>query len=128
MQKFLASASKTALVGLLLLSAPLVHAQTGGKMISGKMSSMGKMSKDCCLMKDGKMMMMKGGKTMPMTESMTMADGTVCMADGTCKMKDGKTMAMKDGQCMMMDGKMTTMGGMKKGGKMKSGKMGAMKM
>ena len=133
MQKFLASATHSGLVAILLLSAPLVHAQTGGKMSdgkmkSGKMSSMSKMSKDCCMMKDGKMMMMKGGKMMPMTENMTMADGTVCMTDGTCKMKDGTTMAMKNGQCMMMDGKMTMMGGMKKGSKMKSGKMGAMKM
>ncbi len=78
-------------------------------------------------MKDGKMMM-KGGKMMPMTENMTMADGSMCMTDGTCKMKDGKTMAMKNGQCMMMDGKMTMMGDMKKGSKMKSGKMGNMKM
>ena len=46
------------------------------------MSAMGKMSKDCCMMKDGRMMM-KGGKMMPMTENMT-------MADGTCKMMDGK--------------------------------------
>jgi hypothetical protein len=133
MQKFLTSASQTVLAAVLLLSAPLVHAQTGGKMSddkmkSGKMGSMDKMSQDGCMMKDGKMMMMKDGKMMPMTENMTTADGTVCMPDGTCKMKDGTTMKMKDGQHMMMDGKMTMMGDMKKGGKMKSGKMGNMKM
>jgi hypothetical protein len=88
----------------------------------------GKMSKDCCMMKDGKMMMMKDGKMMPMTADMTMADGTMCMTDGTCKMKDGTTMKMKDGQCMMMDGKMKSMDEMKKSGMMKDGKMGKMKM
>ena len=116
---------------LLLLSGTftLARAQTipAAKPMAAH-TQMGEMSKDCCMMKDGKMMMMKGGKMMPMTENMTMADGTVCMTDGTCKMKDGKTMAMKNGQCMMMDGKMTMMGGMKKGGKMKSGKMEHMKM
>ena len=69
--------------------------------------------KDCCMMKDGMMTMMKGGKMMPMTTDMTMADGTVCMTDGTCKMKDGTTMKMKDGQCMMMNGKMKMPAGSK---------------
>ena len=109
-----------------LLSALLVTglttvatAQTAPKTKTAK--SMGKMSKDYC--------MMKGGKMMPMTENMTMSDGTMCMTDGTCMKKDGTKMTMTNGQCMMMDGKMTTMDAMKKGGKMKhSGKMGAMKM
>ena len=117
-----------------LLSALLVTgltttapAQTAPKAKTGK--SMGKMSKDCCMMNDGKMMVMKGGKMMPMTENMTMRDGTTCMTDGTCTKKDGTTMKMTDGQCMMMDGKMTSMDAMKKGGHMKhSGKMGNMKM
>ena len=117
-----------------LLSALLVTglstvatAQTAPKAKTAK--SMGKMSKDYCMMKDGKMMMMKGGKMMPMTENMTMSDGTMCMTDGTCMKKDGTKMTMTNGQCMMMDGKMTTMDEMKKGGKMKpSGKMGNMKM
>ncbi|MCC3154757.1 hypothetical protein Q3A66_15775 [Hymenobacter sp. BT770] len=78
---------------------------------------------DCCMMKDGKMTMMKGGKMMPMTADMTMADGTVCMTDGTCKMKDGTTMKMKDGQCMMMSGKMKMPAGSKGHHKMDGMKM-----
>jgi len=70
--------------------------------------------KDCVMMKDGKMMVMKNGKTMAMDEDMTMSDGTVCMMDGTCKMKNGKTMMMKDGDKCYMNGKM---------GKMKMDKM-----
>ena len=138
MRKLLVSTAQIAVAAVLLLTAPLAYAQDGGKMAPGKMHSGkmagkmhhgGAMAMNGCTMKDGKMMMMQGGKMMPMTKDMTMSDGSMCMTDGTCKMKDGTTMKMKDGQCMMMDGKMTTMDAMKKGGKMKhSGKMGAMKM
>ena len=99
----------------------LATAQTAPKAHAAK--SMGKMSHDHCMMKDGKMTMMKGGKMMPMTADMTMADGTVCMTDGTCKMKDGTTMKMKDGQCMMMSGKMKMPAGSKGHHKMDGMKM-----
>lgn len=62
--------------------------------------------KDCCLMKDGKMMCMKEGKTMPMDKDMTMKNGTKCMTNGDYVMKNGKTMKMKEGECMDMNGKM----------------------
>jgi hypothetical protein len=62
--------------------------------------------KDCCMMKGGKMMCMKDGKTMPMNKDMTMKNGTKCMTNGDCLMKDGKTMKMKEGECMDMSGKM----------------------
>ena len=62
--------------------------------------------KDCCMMKDGKMMCMKDGKTMLMDKDMTMKNGTKCMTNGECIMKDGKKMQMKEGDCMDMSGKM----------------------
>ncbi len=62
--------------------------------------------KDCCMMKDGKMMCMKDGKSMPMDKDMTMKNGTKCMTNGECVMKNGKTMKMKEGECMDMDGNM----------------------
>jgi len=121
-------------LSLLLLSGTFTVAQAQGqttpqhKPMAGTIKK-GQMAMDGCTMKDGKMMMMHGGKMMPMTSDMTMSDGSICMTDGTCKMKDGTTMMMKDGQCMMMNGKMTTMDDMKKGGKMMKGsKMGNMKM
>jgi len=61
--------------------------------------------KDCCMMKDGKMMSVKNGKKMPMDKDMTMKNGTKCMTNGDCVMKDGKTMKMKEGECMDMSGK-----------------------
>lgn len=64
------------------------------------------MMKDCCMMKDGKMMVMKNGKTMPMEKDMVMKNGTTCMTNGECIKKDGTKMMMKNGDCMKMSGKM----------------------
>ena len=64
------------------------------------------MMKDCYMMKGGKMMVMKDGKTMPMEMDMTMKNGTKCMTTGECIMKDGKKIMMKEGDCMEMSGKM----------------------
>ncbi len=79
----------------------------GSKMESKKME--GHKMKDCCMMKDGKMMCMKDGKTMAMDKDMTMKNGCTVMKDGTVKMKDGKTMKMKNGESIDMDGKMEEM-------------------
>ena len=65
--------------------------------------------KDCVMMKDGKMMVTKDGKTMAMDQTMTMRNGTTVMSDGTVKMKNGTTKMLKDGDCVYMDGKMTSM-------------------
>jgi hypothetical protein len=62
--------------------------------------------KECCMMKEGKMMHCKDGKTMPMEKDMTMANGTKCMVNGECVMKNGEKMMMKDGECMDMKGNM----------------------
>jgi hypothetical protein len=59
-------------------------------------------------MKDGKMMMMKDGKEMPMEKEMTMKDGTKVTTDGTVTKKDGEKITMKEGDMMTMDGKMKT--------------------
>lgn len=62
---------------------------------------------DYMVMKGGKMMMMQRSKLSPMTMTMTMSDGTICMTDGTCKAKDGTITKMKEGDhCMMKNGKM----------------------
>lgn len=82
------------------------------------------MKKDHVMMKDGKMHIMKDGKTTHMDKEMTMGNGTTVMADGMCKMKGGKTMKMKEGDMMDMDGKMGKMPIKKKtGSKSKMGKM-----
>jgi len=75
------------------------------------------MMKDCCMMKDSKMMCVKDGKTMPMDKDMTMKNGTKCMVNGECIMKDGTKMKMKEGECMDMNGKMDKCSMMMKGAK-----------
>jgi hypothetical protein len=70
--------------------------------------SMKKMNHSAVMM-DGKMRMIMHGKSMPMTKTMTMSNGTMVMTDGTVKMKDGKTMMLKEGQCVNMNGNVTTM-------------------
>lgn len=74
---------------------------------SGAEKKMSKM--DHIMMKDGKMMVMKGGKSMMMEEDMTLSDGTKVMKDGTMTMKDGTTKMMKEGEMCTMDGKMMPM-------------------
>lgn len=76
--------------------------------------------KDCCMMKDGKMMQMKDGKMMPMDKDMTMKNGAKCMTNGECIMKDGKKMKMKEGDCMDMSGKMDNCAMMNKDTKSKT--------
>ncbi len=114
-------------VALLLTGTP-AHSQATPKP-AAKSAKSAKSGADYCMMKDGKMTMMKDGKAMPMTANMTMSDGSMCMTDGTCKRKDGTTMKMKEGQCMMMDGRMTMHPGSTKRPAMKPGnKMSNMKM
>ena len=80
--------------------------------------------KDCCMMQDGKMMMIKDGKKMAMDADITMPNGTMVMKDGTCVMKDGTKMVMKEGDRMDMNGNMMKKGHMKKDHlMMKDGKM-----
>jgi hypothetical protein len=60
-----------------------------------------------CLMKDGNMLVVKDGKMSPMTVSVTMGDGSLCMPDGTCQSEQGHTMMLQEGQSKMMDGTVT---------------------
>ena len=64
--------------------------------------------KDCCMMKNGKMLCKMGVKTMPMNKDMTMKNGTKCMPNGECLMKDGKKIKLKEGECMNMNGEIET--------------------
>lgn len=101
----------TAIIALFLMLGLAFSANNSFAQTKMKHSAM----KDCCMMKDGKMMCMKDGKEMAMDKDMTMANGTKCMTNGVCIMKNGKKMTMKNGQCMDMSGKMSKcpMGDMK---------------
>jgi len=57
------------------------------------------------MMRNGKMMIVKHGKTaMPMDDDITVGDGTVVSADGNVKLKGGREFRMRNGQVMMRDG------------------------
>lgn len=96
-KKTIATVFASLLIMVLSFSTTSASAQTKTKSATAK---------ECCMMKDGKMMHQKDGVTMPMDKDMTMKNGTVCMVNGECVMKDGKTMKMKEGECMDMTGKM----------------------
>jgi hypothetical protein len=64
------------------------------------------MMKDHIMMKDGKVMMIKAGKSMPLDKELTLTNGSKVTVDGTVTMKDGTKMMMKDGDMMTMDGEM----------------------
>lgn len=61
---------------------------------------------DGVMMENGKMMMVKNGKTTILDHDMTMSNGTKIMSDGTYTKKDGTKLTMKEGQRMDMSGKL----------------------
>jgi hypothetical protein len=71
----------------------------------GGFAQMSKKMHDCYVMKDGKVMKMKGGKEMMVDKTMTLKNGEMIMQDGTVKMKDGSTKMLKEGEYIDMNGK-----------------------
>jgi hypothetical protein len=96
------------LASVFVCTAGAVSAQdsTGQKMNKMDHGKMDHKMKDCVMMKDGKMMVMKDGQKTEMTEDMTLTNGTTVMKDGSVKTSDGKTMTLKNGDWVDMDGKM----------------------
>ena len=80
-------------------------------------------TKEHLMKMDGKMMHIKDGKTMELTQEMKLTNGATIAKDGTMKMKNGKTRKLKDGEMIYMDGKMGKMPG-NKTSKAKSKAMG----
>jgi hypothetical protein len=100
----------------LLLSGAAVMAQTtpsgaGSGMMDHKM-------KDCLMMKDGKVMVMKSGMSMQLMNDTTLKHGVMVMMNGTVKKKDGTTYMLKEGESVMGKGKVMMMGDKMSGSKM----------
>jgi len=64
---------------------------------------------DGAMMKEGKMLMIKDGKSTEMVKEMTTADGTKVMKDGSVMTKDGHKSKLKDDEMMDTDGHMLKM-------------------
>ena len=62
---------------------------------------------DHIVMREGRVMLMKNGETMPMDEEMTLLDGTKVGMDGTVMMPDGTMRMMDEGETMLLQGEPT---------------------
>lgn len=64
--------------------------------------------KDHLMLKEGKMWVMKDGKTTAMTQDMVMSDGTMVSTSGTVtSAKDGTSIILANGDSVDMDGIVT---------------------
>ena len=61
------------------------------------------MQGDQVTMKDGKMIVVRNGETMPLREELTMSDGTRVMPNGQVLMTDGTVRMMREGETMTID-------------------------
>lgn len=120
MNLLLKIAPTLALAGTLTLAhAQTPVAQEEGHMPTKNKRLLSKGMEDCAMMTSGKMMRVQDGKKMPLTETMTMNNGTKVMANGNVTMANGQTIMLHNGQCVMMDGQVKDMK-MMKGQKMSS--------
>jgi hypothetical protein len=62
------------------------------------------MMKDHIMMKAGKVMMIKEGKSTPLDKELTLGNGAKVTVDGAVTMQDGNKVMMKEGDMMSMDG------------------------
>ena len=61
------------------------------------------MQGDHVLMRDGKIIVMRNGEEMPMTEDVTLADGTRVMPNGQILMANGTARMMREGETLTVD-------------------------
>jgi hypothetical protein len=64
--------------------------------------------KDCIIMKDGKMIVMKDGKTAPLMKDTIIAKGTIVTVDGSILKKDGTKMTLKNDEYIDISGKIAS--------------------
>ena len=95
----------TFFLALLLLASTAGAAQAPSR--NHKPKTVGRAAQAYCLMKDGNMLVVKDGQMTPMTATLTMGDGSLCMPDGTCQSPQGRTVMLREGQSKMMDGTVT---------------------
>lgn len=61
---------------------------------------------DCVLMRDGRVLEIRGGQAYPLDGgSLRLGDGTVVTSGGTVNTPDGRTMTMRDGDTITLDGR-----------------------
>src|SRR4051794_31859731 len=76
-------------------------------LIGGTCVNAQKAKNEVVKIKDGKMLIQKNGKWVPMPADMTMGDGTQVSTTGTVTMKNGSTMTLANGYGMTLAGGLT---------------------
>lgn len=61
--------------------------------------------KDCVMMIDGEMFVLKDGKKTEMLKAVIMSNGTKVLANGEVYLKDGEKLKLENGDCVYMNGK-----------------------
>ena len=61
--------------------------------------------KDCVMMIDGQMYVVKDGTKTEMNKAIVMANGTKVLANGEVYLKDGQSLKLANGDCVYMNGK-----------------------
>ncbi|GAA3938701.1 hypothetical protein GCM10022406_23610 [Hymenobacter algoricola] len=69
----------------------------------------GETMKDGAIMKEGKVFFTQQGQTSPVTQPVSLVNGTKIMADGSLTMADGTTAMLREGDVLSLSGRLTTM-------------------
>jgi hypothetical protein len=112
--KKLVGLALVSLTSLACFSQDSIKMKDAGMQDTAMMSG-GKM-KDCLLMKNGQVMVVRAGQKNVLNRPMTLDNGTSVAQDGTMTMTNGKTKKLMEGQWIGMNGKMGKMKWDKKDG------------
>ncbi|GGF02015.1 DUF6799 domain-containing protein [Hymenobacter cavernae] len=100
---------------ILLLTLGSVAAQAQTKVPARKpaspkprMVSNGATMKDGVMMKDGKVLLTQQGLTNPLTQDLTLTNGTKVSPVGAVTLANGTTTTLKEGDMMSLSGRITT--------------------
>jgi len=108
--------STISLFAALLLAGTSLTAQAQTKMPARKPVAprqkvviQGETMKDGAVMKEGKVLFTQQGQTNPVTQPVTLVNGTKIMADGSVTMADGSTAMLQEGDRLSLSGRLMTM-------------------
>jgi hypothetical protein len=93
-----------AIVGACTTAAVAQDSSATTKTPSDKMTT--HQGKDFVTLKDGKVLVVKGGAASALGNDLTLPNGTVIKTDGTVKSSDGTTLKLQEGEKIDMEGKL----------------------
>ena len=100
---------------ILLLTLGCIAAQAQTKVparkpaaLKPRVASNGATMKDGVMMKDGKVLLTQQGLTNPLTQDLTLTNGTKVSPTGSVTLASGTTTTLKEGDMMSLSGRITT--------------------